>query len=436
VNISVDELTPVDKEIKIIASREDLSPKFDKAFKKYRSQIQMPGFRPGRVPLGIIKKRFGKEIELEEINSYVEEVYEKEIVPEHEPVGETQMVDFSWEDDELEVTFKIGAKPEVELKNLEEITVDKMVHDVTDEEVEEEIERTLERQGNWEEVEGEITEDCRVVVDAVTLDDEGNPVEGDIDKDQKLDLRQEGAKDFKEKLVGKKVGDVVKMDFEDEEEPFELHVKKVEKMNKAELTDELAKQQSNGEAKNVDEFKSFIKSRMQNYYDQSANDMFKQDAIDALTEAHEFDIPEVMKEQILNSYVEYAKQQSGGELPEGFDVDGYKKNMEEQAVREGKWVFINQKLQEKFDDIEIKPEDIDEHVGIQAAQYGATVDQMRSYYAQNPSHLDNLRNTIRESKVFDKLSETVTINELSKDEFREKREKENEKKNEQKSNDK
>ena len=433
--ISVDELTPVDKEIKINANREDLSPKFEKAFKKYRSQIQMPGFRPGRVPLGIIKKRFGKEIELEEINSYVEEVYEKEIVPEHEPVGETQMVDFSWEDDELEVTFKIGAKPEVELQNLEEITVDKMVHDVTDEEVEEEIERTLERQGNWEEVEGEITEDCRVVVDAVTLDGDGNPVEGDIDEDQKLDLRQEGAKDFKEKLVGKKVGDVVKMDFDDEEEPFELHVKKVEKMNKAELTDELAKQQSNGEAKNVDEFKSFIKSRMQDYYDQSANDMFKQDAIDALTEAHEFDIPEVMKEQILKSYVEYAKQQSGGELPEDFDEDGYKKKMEEQAVREGKWVFINQKLQEKFDDIEIKPEDIDEHIGIQAAQYGATVDQMRSYYAQNPSQLDNLRNTIRESKVFDKLSETVAINELSKDEFREKREKENEKKNE-KSNDK
>jgi len=143
----------------------------------------------------------------------------------------------------------------------------------------------------------------------------------------------------------------------------------------------------------------------------------------------------VMKEQILKSYVEYAKQQSGGELPEDFDEDEYKKKMEEQAVREGKWVFINQKLQEKFDDIEIKPEDIDEHIGIQAAQYGATVDQMRSYYAQNPSQLDNLRNTIRESKVFDKLSETVAINELSKDEFREKREKENEKKNE-KSNDK
>ena len=430
-NISVEELTPVDKEVKINASREDLSPKFEKAFKKYRAQIQMPGFRPGKVPLGIIKKRFGKEIELEEINSYVEEVYEKEIVPEHEPVGETQMVDFSWEDDRLEVIFKIGAKPDVELVELSEISVDKMVHDVTDEEVDEEIERTLERQGNWEEVDGEITEESRVVVDAITLDEEGNPIEGEKDEDQKIDLRQEGAEDFKEKLVGKKVGDVVKMDFDDEEEPFELHVKKVEEMDKAELNDEFVKEQSNGEAKNVDEFKSFIKSRMQQYYDQSADDMFKQDAIDSLTEAHDFDIPEVMKEQILNSYVEYAKQQSGGDLPEGFDVEGYKKNMDEQAIREGKWAFINQALQEKFDDIEIKPEDIDTQVGVEAARFGATTDQMRSYYAQNPSQLENLRNTIRESKVFDKLSEVVKINELSKDEFREKREKENEKQQEQ-----
>src|SRR5690625_3569427 len=102
----------------------------------------MPGFRPGKVPLGLIKKRFGQEIELEEINNYVQEVYEKEIVPEHEPVGETEMTDMSWENDELEVTFKIGARPQFELVDLSSLTFDQMVHDVTDEEVEEEIQRT------------------------------------------------------------------------------------------------------------------------------------------------------------------------------------------------------------------------------------------------------------------------------------------------------
>jgi trigger factor len=429
VDISVQDLTTVDKEITLKANREDLSPKFDKAFKKYQSQIQMPGFRPGKVPIGLVKKRFGKDIEMEEINSYVQEVYEKEIVPEHEPVGETQMTDLKWENDELKVTFKVGAKPEFELTDLEKISIDKMVHDVTDEEVEEEIERTLERQGNWEEVDGEITEESRVVVDAVTLDKDGNPIEGEKDENQKLDLRQEGAKDFKENLTGKKAGDKVQMEIGegDDKDRFEVHVKKVEQMKKAELTDEFVKEQTNGEAKNIDEFKSFIKSRMQQYYDQSSEDMFKQDAMDTLTKAHDFEIPEVMESQILDSYVEYAKQQSGGELPEGFDFEEYKEKMKDQAVREGKWVFISQKLQEVFDDIEIKPEDVDEFIGIEAAKYGATIDQLKGYYAQNPEQLENLRNSIRENKVFDKLNEAVTINELSKDEFRKKREEKDEK---------
>ncbi|MDR9365478.1 MAG: trigger factor [Balneolaceae bacterium] len=427
--LSVEELTSVDKEITIKANREDLSEKFDKAYKKYKSQIQMPGFRPGRVPIGLIKKRFGKEIEMEEINSYVEEVYEKEIVPEHEPVGETQMLDMSWENDELEVVFKIGAKPEFELKDLKEIAIDKMVHDVSDEEVEEEIERTLQRQGNWEEVEDEITEESRVTVDAVSLDEDGNPIEGEKDEDQKLDLRQDAAADFREHLVGHKVGDVVEMELGEDEEVdrFELHVKKVEVNHEAELNDEFAKQNSNGQAKNVDEFKSYIKSQMQDYYDQSSDEMFRQDAIQAMAEAHEFEVPEVMLEQIKNNFVEYAKQQSGGDLPPEFDVEEYKENMSEQAVQQAKWGFISRKLQEKFDDIEIKPEDIDEYIGVEAAKYGATAEQLKSYYAQNPNQLENLRNNIRENKVFDKLTEEVTINELSKDEFRKKREEENEK---------
>lgn len=427
-NISVEELTSVDKEITIKANREDLSPKFDQAFKKYQKQIQMPGFRPGNVPIGLVKKRFGREIELEEINTYVQEVYEKEIVPEYEPVGETQMVDMKWEDDQLEVTFKVGAKPSFELTDLSKVEVDKMVHDVTDEEVEEEIERTLDKQGNWAETDGEITEESRVTVDAVTLDADGNPVEGETDEDQKLDLRQEGAKEFRENLIGKKAGDVVKMELGegDDADRFELHVKKVEEMQKAELTDEFVKEQSQGQAANVDEFRSFIKSSMQKYYDQSANDMFRNDVVNALTEAHDIGIPDVMEEQILESYVEYAKQQAGGQLPEDFDFEAYKERMRDSAVREGKWVFINEKLQEKFDDIEIKPEDIDEFIAVEAARYGATAEQLKSYYAQNPSQLENLRNSIRENKVFDKLNEVVTINELPKEEFREKREKKEE----------
>jgi trigger factor len=429
VDISVQDLTSVDKEITIKANREDLAPKFEKAFKKYRGQIQMPGFRPGKVPLSIVKKRFGDEIEMEEINKYIQEVFEKEVVPEHDPIGETKMLDLQWEDDLLEVKFKIGAKPEFELKDLSSIEVDKMVHDVTDEEVEEEIERTLERQGNWEEVEGEITGDYRVIVDAQSLDEDAKPIEGELDEDQALNLKDEGAEEFKDALIGKKTGDTVDMEMgeDDQTDRFRLHIKRVEKPNKAELTDEFAKQQSNGEAKNVDEFKSFIKSKMQEYYDQSSDDMFRQDVIKTMTEAHDFEIPEVFEEQILNNYVEYLKQQSGDQLPPDFNMDDYKERMKDQAMQEGKWFFINQALQETFDDIEIKPDDIDEYIAGEAAKYGATVDQMKQYFAQNPNQLESLRTNIRENKIFEKLKDAVNIQELSKDKFREKRENDNEK---------
>lgn len=424
-NISVKELTKVDKELTLTAKREDLQETFDKAYKKYKNQISLPGFRPGRVPLGMIKKRFGDEIEYEEINKYVQKVFEKDVVPEYNPVGETQMIDMVWENDELEVKFKIGVKPEVEIKDLSKIKVNTMVHDVTDEEVQEEVDRTLEREGSWEDVDAKVSKDNKVIIDVISLDEEGNPIEGQEDVDQEIDLRQDGAKDFLKQLKGKKNGDVVDMELGDgdEKDRFRVTIKKVQKLTLAELNEEFITKNSNGEAKTEDEFKSYIKSQMQSYYDQTASDLFKNEAVEALVEAHEVEVPEVFLEQVLNSYVEQQKQQQGGQLPETFDEVVYKEEMRERGLNEAKWYFISQELQEKFDDIEIKPEDIEEFIGIEAARYGASPDQLKQYYAQNPGMLEQLRSSIRENKVFDKLEDEVKINELNKDDYREYQEK-------------
>ncbi|WP_428235560.1 trigger factor [Gracilimonas sp.] len=423
-DISVEELTSVDKEVTLKAKREDLQEDFDKAYKKYKDQIQLPGFRPGKVPMGLVKKRFGKEIEQEEISNIIQKVFEKEVVPEYEPVGETEMVDFTWENDELEVKFKIGSKPEIDVADLSKIEVNKMVHDVTDEEVEEEVERTLEREGNWEEVDEAASEETQVLVDVVSK------THGDEDKDQRIDLRKDDASEFLEALKGKKAGDVVEMTIPhgDHEDELEITLKKVQKMHKAELTDDIIKDQSNGEAENLDEFKSYIKSRMQQYYDQTTDDLFKNDVADALVEAHDFEVPETFVAQIQGSYVDQLKQQQGGELPDHFDAEEYKAGMKDRAVREAKWSFISQKLQETFEDIEIKPEDIDEHLAGQAAQYGMPVDQLKQYYAQQPQMLEQLRSSIREEKVFDILQDKVKTKEISKEKYREQQEKKDDKK--------
>src|SRR5699024_8420376 len=144
-------------------------------------------------------------------------------------------------------------------------------------EVEEEIERQREQQGDWEEVEEEITEASRVTVNAIPLED-GEPDEENA-AEEVMDLNREESAQFRDDLVGHSVGDEVEVEIghDDHTHAFLLVVNKVEKLHKAELTDEFAKQQSDQEARNTDEYRSLVKSRIQSYYDQSANDLFKND---------------------------------------------------------------------------------------------------------------------------------------------------------------
>jgi trigger factor len=213
-----------------------------------------------------------------------------------------------------------------------------------------------------------------------------------------------------------------------ETDHFRVEVKKVQVLHKAEMNDEFIAKQTNDKAKTEDEYRSFIKSKMQEYYDQSSDDFFKNDVVQTMVDAHEFDVPEAFVAQVKSSYVERLKQQYGDQLPDGFDTDSYKEEMSGQATTEAKWYFINMQLQEKYDDIEITAEDIDAQLGMEAARYGLTAEQLKGYYAQNPSMLESLRNTIRDNKVFDKLKEEVQIEEMSKDDYKAYQEKQQEQK--------
>ncbi|HKJ44924.1 MAG TPA: trigger factor [Balneolales bacterium] len=420
-DISVEEVSTVDKEITIKADNKDLDPKFDKALRQYRKSINMPGFRPGQVPLSIVKKRYGKEIEMEEIQNYVSEVFRDEIVPKHNPIGEPKFEDLKWEDGQLEVKIKIGTKPEFDLVDVESVEVDQMVHDVTDKEVDEEIERQLEQKGEWSEKETAAGKEDKVVVDAVALDKDGKPKESDKDEDQELDLRDEKNKEFADALKGKKAGDTttVELGDDDEKEKFELTVKKVLELNVPELNDELAQELSNKEAKTIDEYKGLIKSRIQQYYDQTAQNMAKNEIADKLVEAHDFEVPELLVGQIQNNYVQQVKKQYGDNIPADFDEEEYKNNMKDRAVKDAKWFFISDKFQEKYE-IEIDAEDIDAHLAEEAARYGLSVDMMKQFYASSNEQLEQLRMNIRDEKLFDKLLEEVKVNELSKEAYQDK----------------
>jgi len=425
VNIAVEDKSSVDKVLTISASREELAPRFDKAFREYRKKINMPGFRPGQMPVGLVKKRFGKEIESEEINKYIQEVFRDEVVPKYNPVGEPRFEDLKWENGELEVKLEIGVKPEFELKDVSTFTVDKMVHDVTEKEVEEELTHSLERGGTWKETKGKIDEKSRVTVDAVPLDKDGKPRSEDQDTDKELDLSEKENKDFLEALKDSKTGDQVTVTLGegDDAETFQLTVKKVSKLEIPELNEEFVKEATRGEVATVEDYRSRIKSQIQNYYDQVSGDMLKQEVMDQLIEAHpDIEVPNALLRRFQDAFVDRLKQQQQGRpLPEDFNEEEYRESVKDDAEREARWAFIVEELGKKFDDIEIKEVDVDARLASEAARYGLPVEMVKNFYAQSADQLENLRQNIRTDKLFDRILEQVSLNELDKEAYQEKK---------------
>ncbi|MDI6400505.1 trigger factor [Balneolaceae bacterium ANBcel3] len=425
--ISVEDKTKVDKILTISATREELEPRFEKAYRTYRKKINMPGFRPGQMPLTIIKKRFGKDIESEEINNYVQEIFRDEVVPKYSPIGEPKFDELKWDDKNLEVKIEIGVRPEFELTDISKLTIDKMVHDVTDKEVDEELEHSRERAGTWKESEEPVQEKSKVTIDAVPLDEKGNPKEEEKDTDKSIDLSDEQFAPFKEALLGKKKGDEADVELAegDDKEVFRVTVKSVQSLELPELNDEFVKKVTNEEITSVEDFRSHIKSQIQNYFDQVSGDIAKQEVMDELIKVHDdIDVPDRVLARFQQAFLDRMKQQQQGEVPEDFNEEEYLESIKEDAAKEARWAFILDELEKKYDDVEITPEDVDAKLAGEAARYGMPVEMIKNFYAQSNDQLENLRKNIRADKVFEKILNDVQVKELSKEEYQEKKKKE------------
>lgn len=417
-NITVNDLSSVDKEIILTATREELEPAFEKAFKKARTQVSMPGFRAGKVPMDMVRKRFGKDIEQDEVRTYVLDVYNDKLIEEYKPVGETQFKEITWANNELKAVILVGVEPTFDLVDLSALSLDRMIHDVTDEDVDKEIDFLLEKEGSWSTVEQAATESNRLILDIFSKDHEGNLVDNDVDPDQEMDLRDEKNADYKPFLLGKVAGDEVDAEIAhgDHSHQYRLVVKEVQSLVKPEISNDLIEKFSNGEYTNLDDYRAFLKSRVQEFYDQTSDNMVKSQLMETLTQAHNFEVPANLQDLLIKRYVEDLKKRY--KITAELDVNAFRDEYKEKAIKEAKWYFITQKLNEKFaSEIELHEADVDSFLDRQAAQMGYPVDILKNAYASNPSELESLRLQIREEKVYEKAIEMVKINEITKDAY-------------------
>ena len=216
-NIVRNDVDSCNSTLTLTIDKQDYADKVEKSLKEYRQKVQMPGFRPGNVPIGIVKKMYGKSVLVEEVNKIISEslynyIKDNKIDILGEPISNENIqkpIDFD-KDETFEFVFDIGLCPTM---NIDFDTKDKITYytiTVTDEMVDEHINMHASRLGKY--VTGEKTEETSVIKgDMKEIVEEGTEKTETLEAVDVL-LTPKYIKDAKQKklFVGKKIGAKIK----------------------------------------------------------------------------------------------------------------------------------------------------------------------------------------------------------------------------------
>ena len=403
----------------------DVDPKdFDAAvqrvYLKNRSRIQIPGFRKGKAPRTMIEKMYGKGVFYEDaLNDLLPDLYDKALKElEIKPASNPEINVESLTDEEIVVTATVALRPELEnvqYKNLE-VARDAVI--VTEDDVEEDVKKTAERNSRLIEV----TDRPAAMDDTVTIDYEGfidgTAFDGGKGTDHALVLGSHSFIDtFEDQLVGKNVGDDVEVnvtfpedyhskDLAGKTAQFKVSVKKIQKKEVPEIDDEFAKDVS--EFDTLDEYKADVRVKLTERKQREADEKYLQDVLNKIMENTEINIPQAMLETELDNTI---RDMSNRLQSQGMDINQYLSftggNMA--SFRASQRPMVEQSIKRslileavaKAEGITVTDEDIDKEVKDLAEMYRMEEDQVRA--ALGDAGVDSMKESILERKALDVL---------------------------------
>ena len=332
-NITKEQIDDLNAVVKVAITKDDYQDKVDSILKDYKKQANIPGFRKGQVPMGLIKKQYGKAVLVDEVNKLLQDNLNKYLTEEKlDVLGNPlpkQQDNFDWNQDELAFEFELGLAPnfEVSLKTNKAITQYKIVADKKM--IDEQVERIQKQYGKL------------VSKDAVSKNDEvsgtfSNEAE-EIDNKTMLETDKLKSKKALDALKGKKVGDVItlktkglfnedhmlssalgidKQKAESLDTEVSFTISEINEREAAELNQELFDKLFGPDSvKSVKELKERIKEDSEKQFEQQSD------------------------QKLLNDVTEYFIDNTKFELPSGFltkwiQMTGEEPISEEQAVEE------------------------------------------------------------------------------------------------------
>lgn len=441
--VTQQEVAPLHKQLDVTIQKEDYLPTFEKSLKEYSKKANIPGFRKGMVPAGLIRKMYGNSLFVDEVLKVVDREVINYIQTEKldifaQPLPKEMnlsQIDVN-KPDNYTFSFEIGMKPEVKLPDLGAQTPKRYKIEISDEMVAEEVERLRSRYGNMTEPEAVGGDENVLNVNFIETDAAGSELEGGIKKDNSL-LVKYFSESFRPQLIGLKKEDTIqiKLDeaFEGKEREwvlndlgldaagdrnFKLEITKVGHVEPRELNEEFFEQLFPGaEVKDEEAFKAKLKEQLQTQWESESRNQLHHQLYHLLLEGTNVSFPQDFLKRWMATQGENNTKKTEEEVEREFPT----------FLNQLKWTVITEKLNEEAG-IQVQQDDIRQFAKQQLLGYmgmGALDEEqqwVRDYIdrmMKDKKYVEDSYNRIQTSKMFDWAETQVkpVDTPISKEEF-------------------
>ena len=423
--VSIETTSGLERRLTVGVPADRVDTAVDKRLQEAARNVRLPGFRPGKVPMRVMKQRFGAGVRQEVLGEVISQSFQEAVISENlrpagQPSIEARKMD-AGQDVEYTATFEVF--PAVEVKSLEDLAIEKPVAEVSDADIDDIVEVFRKQQGQLVAVERACKEGDTVVIDFEGFRD-GEVFEGGSAEGTSLELGSgRMIPGFEDGLIGASAGEekVLKLTFPEDYQKedlagadveFKVSVSEVQELELA-AVDEALFSQYGLEDGTEEDFRAEVKRNMERELRNAVEASVKAQVMDAIAAAHqELELPASLIAQEVNAMRQQMFQQFGGAAPQDMDLASILPHemFAEQAERRVKLGLVLAEMISQFE-LTAEPAKVREAIEDIASTYQDPEEVINWYYSEN-EQLAGVESRVLEDAVIDKLLSEAAIAEV------------------------
>ena len=421
--VTIDSKKGLMTNLRVTVDKKTINDQIIGRFEELKKTVNLKGFRPGKVPVEILKRQFGKAVYGEVLDKVLKESSTKALEDKKIKVVGQPKIDLKshGEDKDLEYTIHVEQLPKIKIKELKEIKITNYEIKATNIDIDKRIKDIAKNQNNFKD---KNTKKAAIKGDLVVFDYkatiDGKDFKGGEGKNTQIILGKDlFIKDFDKQLIGvkkqkEKIADVTLPDnyphkeYSNKKAKFVCKIINIKIPEDIKINDEFAKTLG---AKNLNDLKIIVSKQIQEQYKNTLDTITKKEILDQLDKFHDIQIPENLIQQEIELLNHGMKNE---------EIEKNKKLNKETAKKRIKIGLILNEFGEQ-NNLKVNEEEIKSEIQKQIQMMPNQAKQITEYYQQNPAAVASLRGGIYEDKIISLIKEkarstkkTISIKEAEK----------------------